>query len=287
MSLVTNPPTPPKRHIYTNRCNRNVQVTNENNNNRETTNVKGRSSNLIDDVKTNGFNGVDLRLQDKCNTSTNKSDNVNNAKNNNNDVISYLKTKHLNLPPVNNTSSDSSYDFASINSQSSPPDLLKAAISNEQSYTPQINNAELNHFEPDILSLTKSIDYWPDNDTFFLLPDSVLNMDAADFRADLSLLDPVLSASLPEWDTVSSSEKLQSDSSRSSVRSKSKLNSSRMGNRTEHRKRAKSGGRVLGKTLSESSGVTLLHSHRGLTVSSAGRGTIVIGAHFFTFLLNC
>ena len=96
----------------------------------------------------------------------------------------------------------------------------------------------------------REYDSWP-CDSFFLLPDSVLNMDSGAFRADLTALDPALSASLPEWGR------------NSRPHSPPSFRSSAFGRHTNH----------------ERSGVSLLHSHQGLTVTSAGEGTILIGSY--------
>ncbi|XP_018024365.1 protein split ends isoform X3 [Hyalella azteca] len=92
----------------------------------------------------------------------------------------------------------------------------------------------------------REYDSWP-CDSFFLLPDSVLGMDAGAFRADLTSIDPALCASLPDW-----SNKFDTNTP--------------VNLRSSHR-----------RTNHERSGVSLRHSHQGLTVTTAGRGTILIG----------
>ena len=95
-------------------------------------------------------------------------------------------------------------------------------------------------------------------DSFFLLPDSVLSMDADTFRADLTALDPVLSASLPDWGRLSDI----SGRSKSPSYSSSPVSFSRRKNSARSPLRNPS---------------ALLHNHQGLTLTTAGRGTVLIG----------
>ena len=105
----------------------------------------------------------------------------------------------------------------------------------------------------------REYDSWP-GDSFFLLPDSVLAMDANAFRADLRAIDPVLSASLPEW-PLEPPKKIQpvtvvkTDHPPPSSHCKIRATSSR-----DHQR-----------------SFTLLDNHEGLTVRSVGRGTVLIG----------
>ncbi|KAF2367420.1 hypothetical protein FHG87_001832, partial [Trinorchestia longiramus] len=136
----------------------------------------------------------------------------------------------------------------SYTNSSSPSDSrAKRAASPASSSSSTVRGISLEVLDPlNYPPSPREYDSWP-CDSFFLLPDSVLGMDAGAFRADLTSIDPALSASLPDW-----SNKLNSKtpvSLRSSYR------------RTNH----------------ERSGVSLRHSHQGLTVTSAGRGTILIG----------
>ncbi|XP_068214354.1 uncharacterized protein [Palaemon carinicauda] len=103
----------------------------------------------------------------------------------------------------------------------------------------------------------REYDSWP-CDSFFLLPDAVLAMDAGAFRADLMSLDPALSASLPDWDLPGLTGRANGPPSFD----------------LPHRGRPPvphSPHRADRRSL------TLLDHHEGLTVHSAGQGTVLIG----------
>ena len=87
------------------------------------------------------------------------------------------------------------------------------------------------------------------SDTLFLFPDSVLSMDAGEFRADLKIIDPDLSASLPDWP-----QRIGVPDLRHILR-KNKV----------------------------SREYSLLRNHTGLQVKSSGNGTVLIGKNL-TFL---
>ncbi|KAK4315328.1 hypothetical protein Pmani_013454 [Petrolisthes manimaculis] len=104
----------------------------------------------------------------------------------------------------------------------------------------------------------RDFDSWP-CDSFFLLPDAVLSMDAGAFRADLMSLDPALSASLPDWD-------LPGLTGRASPSSNS-----------HHRDLTTSKPRSQTTSKPDRRSLCLLDHHEGLTVHSAGQGTVLIG----------
>lgn len=112
---------------------------------------------------------------------------------------------------------------------------------------------------PRLLDQPREYESWP-CDSFFLLPDAVLAMDAGAFRADLMSLDPALSASLPDWDLPGLTGRAASPSQD-----------------PPHRTRAPGGhGGPLSHKADRRS-LTLLDHHEGLTVHSAGQGTVLIG----------
>ena len=103
----------------------------------------------------------------------------------------------------------------------------------------------------------REYDSWP-CDSFFLLPDTVLGMDANTFRADLMALDPALSASLPEWHLphgAINSPRVSSPAPDSPLRTRPP----RATNRPDRRS------------------LSLLDNHEGLTLQCAGQGTVLIG----------
>ncbi|XP_042240139.1 uncharacterized protein LOC121878169 [Homarus americanus] len=103
----------------------------------------------------------------------------------------------------------------------------------------------------------REYDSWP-CDSFFLLPDAVLAMDAGAFRADLMSLDPALSASLPDWDLPGLTGRTASPAQD-----------------FPHKTRAQSA--HLSHHRADRRSLTLLDHHEGLTVHSAGQGTVLIG----------
>ncbi|XP_069984024.1 titin homolog isoform X4 [Penaeus vannamei] len=102
----------------------------------------------------------------------------------------------------------------------------------------------------------REYDSWP-CDSFFLLPDAVLTMDAGTFRADLMSLDPALSASLPDWDLPGLTGRSASPARESSHKPRSPH--AHVASRADRRS------------------LTLLDHHEGLTVHTAGQGTVLIG----------
>lgn len=102
----------------------------------------------------------------------------------------------------------------------------------------------------------REYDSWP-CDSFFLLPDAVLTMDAGTFRADLMSLDPALSASLPDWDLPGLTGRSASPARESSHKPRSPH--AHVAPRADRRS------------------LTLLDHHEGLTVHTAGQGTVLIG----------
>ena len=117
----------------------------------------------------------------------------------------------------------------------------------------------------------REYDSWP-CDSFFLLPDSVLGMDAGTFRADLMSLDPALSASLPEWhlphNNNNNNNNTGSHQNTSYQRTVSPSPDSPVRMRPP---RAASANRPDRRSLS------LLDNHEGLTLQCAGKGTVLIG----------
>ncbi|CAL4104357.1 unnamed protein product, partial [Meganyctiphanes norvegica] len=125
---------------------------------------------------------------------------------------------------------------------------------------------------PPVRDQPREYDSWP-CDSFFLLPDSVLSCDATAFRQDLMSLDPVLSASLPDWDIPSMTSR---DSPINSGRH-TRIQSPGGHDQSSYRTRSFSTSRVPVSQRSEHRSITLLDHHEGLTVHSAGKGTVMIG----------
>ncbi|XP_069183159.1 ensconsin isoform X28 [Procambarus clarkii] len=107
------------------------------------------------------------------------------------------------------------------------------------------------------LDQPREFESWP-CDSFFLLPDAVLAMDAGAFRADLMSLDPALSASLPDWDLPG-------------LTGRSASPSQELAHHTH------SQGSHLAHHRPDRRSLTLLDHHLGLTVHTAGHGTVLIG----------
>ncbi|XP_063883534.1 uncharacterized protein LOC135112714 isoform X1 [Scylla paramamosain] len=107
--------------------------------------------------------------------------------------------------------------------------------------------------------MPREYESWP-CDSFFLLPDAVLAMDAGAFRADLMSLDPALSASLPDWDLPGLTGRAASPSQD-----------------PPHRTRGPGGHGGAHTQRADRRSLTLLDHHEGLTVHSAGQGTVLIG----------